>query len=142
MNLRPCVQVLATLATLVVAHGHLRGLDATLAASDNGQPAIEWWHGRAWQVPASYQGQPLSRRLLSGQRVISGIANTLMEDHFDTSEHFASTIVDTMDGERFRVSLPFHEKFMNEPVRWIVDESSNSNPFDMPNALGDNFSSG
>lgn len=92
-------------------------------------------------MPAGYHDQ-LSRRLQTGQRVISGIANTLMEDHFDTSKHYSYTIVDTEDGERLRVSLPFHEKHVNEPVRWIIEESIYSNPFDLLNSLGDVLSSG
>jgi hypothetical protein len=132
-----------TLSTVVV--GHLRGLgndSLPLPGENDTQPSIEWWHGRAWKVPVSLSGQPLSRRLQAGQRVISGIANTLMEDHFDTKSHFSYTIVDTTEGERLRVSLPHHEKLVNEPVRWIIEDSTYTNPFDILATLGDVFSSG
>jgi hypothetical protein len=65
---------------------------------------------------------------LAGQRDIVGIANTLMEDHFEPApgQHFMHTIVETDNGEVIRVNTGSHDRFVGQRVSWRVRDSAAS----------------
>ena len=74
---------------------------------------------------SSTRDNPLEdARRQPGTRVITGIANTLMEDHFDVGAHFMHTIVTTADGEVFRVDAGLGRRFVGVPMSWLVQDAN------------------
>lgn len=65
-----------------------------------------------------------SPRQLQGTRTISGIASTIMEDHFDIGAHFMITVVHTDDGETVKVDMNSHEQYIGQPVTWVIRDKS------------------
>jgi hypothetical protein len=65
-----------------------------------------------------------SPRQLQGTRTISGIASTIMEDHFDIGAHFMITVVHTDDGETVKVDMNRHEQYIGQPVTWVIRDKS------------------
>lgn len=119
------VGILAILAAIstarLVAGATLRGSDDTSLLFDDA----------AWLVPETRGARALKANNAAGSavaagppasRIISGFANTLMEDHFAEGTHFATTLVETTDGELIRVELPEHEVYSGEPVRWEIED--------------------
>ena len=71
-------------------------------------------------------GQPPS---WTGVRVVSGYAQTVMEDHFDTGNHYMHHIVHTADGEDVVVEgLPHGSQFRGEWVVWNATGSTTDPP--------------
>jgi hypothetical protein len=56
------------------------------------------------------------------QRVIVGLAATLMEDHFDTNEHFMHTVVQTEAGELVHVDTGSHGKYNGVRIAWRIQD--------------------
>ena len=57
---------------------------------------------------------------------ITGVANTLMEDHFDISAHFAWTVVTTDDGDTVQVDTPHGQLYYGQRVRWVIRDKTDS----------------
>ena len=96
-------------AVLAITHAHLRGAayNATSSAVAGGA------------APArSLQGAG------QGSRVVNGIANTVMEDHFDIGAHFMFTLVETDDGEVIKVDTPHRERYVGERVSWVIKDKT------------------
>ena len=57
--------------------------------------------------------------------VLEGVADTLMEDRFDTGEHFMHTVLTTAGGDRYLVDGVSHgEVYMSQPVRWVIQPAA------------------
>lgn len=77
-----------------------------------------------WKAPERAVNAHGRVLLQPGETEITGIANSLMEDHFDVGAHFAWTIVTADSGETFKIDTPHGERYKSTPVRWIVREKS------------------
>jgi hypothetical protein len=117
----------ATLAACgVICHANLRGTASCLPASFESYPNLDLsplCDDTAWTAPVeATTGE--ARRLRADETVITGVAQTFMEDHFKENKHFMYTVVKTVDGRSVRVDVPHGEEYSGAVVRWAVREKS------------------
>lgn len=77
--------------------------------------------------------------------VLEGVADTLMEDRFDTGEHFMHTVLTTAGGDRYLVDGVSHgEVYMSQPVRWVIQPAAAGTlgSVDAPTSLRSTFLTG
>jgi hypothetical protein len=119
--------VIATLAARVaLSHANLRGSTSCLP------PGFHSYHNldlsplcddTLWTPPLEATSGE-ARRLQAGETIITGVAQTFMEDHFQQNQHFMFTVVKTADGRQVRVDVPAGEEYSAAIVRWAVREKT------------------
>lgn len=80
--------------------------------------------GLTTPAPEAERIHDQTRQLQQGERIITGIANTLMEDHFDEGKHFMHTIVTSDDGEELVVDTPHGQRFIGERISWVIQSQT------------------
>ena len=111
------VSVLCFSAYAATAMAALRG--STLAR--NGTACAD---DADWIAPEGYSNCNHRALQANGERIITGVANSLMEDHFDVNAHYMWTLVETDAGETVKVDTPPGERYVSQSVRWVIKDKS------------------
>ena len=118
--------ICATCAFFYLKDGQIP-LDSSLFRASGVETRRNSGHAQAGftkPAPEAEHVQAQTRQLKQGERIITGTAATLMEDHFDEGKHFMHTIVTTDDGEELVVDTPHGQRYIGEHISWIIQSET------------------
>ena len=83
----------------------------------------------AWVAPASVLYPDGSVRVAVGQRIVSGVARTLIVEGEEGHVKFGFAVLEAVNGERVKVLTGPGQRYDDEPVRWLIQDMSDSDLF-------------
>merc|ERR1719223_2284429 len=86
---------------LLVSVAALGGVHASLRGTQDAPGSIQWLEPELLKERRA-SGRSL---LASSEEIVEGVAHIVMEDHFDSKDHYSFTLVETDDHTMYRVDV-------------------------------------